>query len=108
MALKIRQKARYTGHEHWKWSVWLEGTASQLSGVRAVRYLLHHTFNPPTRLVESRRTHFRLDESGWGEFRIRADVIFKDGTQRRLIHDLKLDYPRNRKSKDAAGEKIRP
>jgi hypothetical protein len=36
---------------------------------------------------------FRLETSGWGTFRLRAEVIMKNGRKQDLRHELELHYP---------------
>ena len=73
MALRLAQESRPAG-ENWKWSVWLTGTDEDLDTVSSVRYILHSTFKNPVREIADRDSSFRLQSSGWGEFRIFAHV----------------------------------
>jgi transcription initiation factor IIF auxiliary subunit len=93
MPLSIEQDAQYVGNDRWSWSVWLEGSTSELDDIDRVVYILHPTFHNPVREVEDRNSKFRLDTSGWGTFTIRAKVIHRDGRETPLKHDLKLVYP---------------
>ena len=93
MALVIEQEASYEGADRWKWSVWLEGPATELDSLDHVTYILHPTFYQPVREVSDRRTKFRLDTSGWGTFTIHAKAKYKDGREIVLDHDLDLRYP---------------
>jgi transcription initiation factor IIF auxiliary subunit len=113
--MQLTQKTKYLGSERWQWSVWLEGAKDELSKVRKVRYLLHPTFDPPTRWVDDRRSKFRLDCAGWGEFTIRADVFLADEEVLHLKHELRLEYPaakkktpttRNSKSSSVTHEQV--
>jgi transcription initiation factor IIF auxiliary subunit len=93
VALKIAQDYKYVGQDYWKWSVWLEGPARELDRVASVTYTLHPTFIRPVRTIDSREHKFRLKTSGWGTFTIYAQVNRKDGSIRKLKHNLVLLYP---------------
>jgi delta 1-pyrroline-5-carboxylate dehydrogenase len=54
---------------------------------------LHPTFDQPVQRVRDRRTKFRLDQWGSGEFEINAHVLKKDGTKTHLTHWLELPGP---------------
>lgn len=90
MSIQIAQSCAPAGKDHWKWSVWLDGTPEELDGVDHVVYTLHPTFAEPVRSVEDRAGDFRLDASGWGEFAIHADVHHRDGRVEKLEHWLVL------------------
>jgi transcription initiation factor IIF auxiliary subunit len=93
MSLSIQQEQTYVGHDRWKWSVWVDGSAEELDKIDHVMYVLHPTFHKPVREVSDRNTKFRLDTSGWGTFTIHARAFFKDGREMPLEHDLVLAYP---------------
>jgi hypothetical protein len=89
--MKIEQKARQIDAERWDWAVWVEGTKEELAGIGSVEYTLHPTFSNPVRVVTDRRTKFRLEEYGNGEFQIRARLELKSGRTKTLRHWLKLE-----------------
>jgi len=93
MCFSIQQNADYQGNDWWKWAVWLEGPDNKLDKVRSVTYHLHPTFRDRIRTIESRNDKFKLESSGWGEFKIGVEVLYKKGKTKRLEHYLKLDYP---------------
>ncbi|MDH3499766.1 MAG: TIR domain-containing protein, partial [Acidimicrobiia bacterium] len=93
MALQIAQDYEYRSDDHWKWSVWLEGTEEELDQVDAVEYHLHPTFPNPVRVVDDRAGQFRLTASGWGVFKLEARVRHTDGSVTPLSHMLELAYP---------------
>ena len=93
MALSINQHQDYLGSDRWRWSVWLDGDSGELDAVDYVTYILHPTFHNPVRRVTDRFTNFRLETSGWGTFTVRANVIYRDGHESLLEHDLVLLYP---------------
>jgi transcription initiation factor IIF auxiliary subunit len=95
--MDIKQDEQYlgdsVGKDWWKWSVKLEGAPDELGKVDYVEYTLHPTFPEPVRYVDERESDFRLEAEGWGGFTIYANVVFKDGTQKQLEHELNLYYP---------------
>jgi transcription initiation factor IIF auxiliary subunit len=93
MRLTIAQSSKYQGNDYWKWSVWLEGPSEMLDRVDKVTYYLHRTFPNPVRIVETRRTKFRLNAAGWGGFSLVAKITDKDGCETRLEHEVVLKYP---------------
>ncbi len=95
--MRSEQKDIYVGDDWWDWSVWIEGTPAELSRVKSVTYILDSSFSSPVRVVRSRKTNFRLENSGWGEFTIEIEVNFQDGKSRKMSHDLKLHYPSTRR-----------
>lgn len=90
MPIQIAQSCAPAGKDHWKWSVWLDGTGPELDGVDHVVYTLHPTFPEPVRRITERETAFRLHSGGWGEFNIHAAVHFRDGRVEKLDHWLVL------------------
>lgn len=93
MALRIKQDYKYVGDDYWKWSVWIEGPASDLDRVSSVTYSLHPTFPNPIRKISSRKNKFRLRTAGWGVFMLYATVLNKNGMTEKLKHQLELRYP---------------
>jgi transcription initiation factor IIF auxiliary subunit len=91
--LSINQSQEYVGNDRWKWSVWLDGTQTEISDIDRVVYILHPTFHKPVREITDRSTNFRLNTSGWGTFRLYAKAIHRDGRETTLNHDLVLQYP---------------
>ena len=93
MPLSIRQHAQYEGQDYWKWGVRLDGTPEELDAVHHVMYILHPTFNKPVREIYDRTSNFSMETGGWGTFTLLAKVVFKDGHDEVLKHDLELAYP---------------
>lgn len=90
MPIQIEQSCAPAGKDHWKWSVWLDGTEQELDSVDHVVYTLHPTFPEPVRRIAERETAFRLYSAGWGEFMIHAAVHYRDGRVEKLDHWLYL------------------
>jgi hypothetical protein len=91
--LNILQDQTYRGEDWWDWSVWLDGPKEEMDAVERVLWRLHPTFTPSTVTTTDRNAAFRLRTSGWGTFKIRADVALRGGGERRLEHELELFYP---------------
>jgi hypothetical protein len=98
MTIRIKQQTTPKGRDWWEWSVWLEGTKKDLDAIDHVEYTLHPTFPNPVRPVANRRTGFRLDSSGWGEFTIYLEIKNKDGSTKKRRHYLKLNEPETSKA----------
>ncbi len=99
----VKQSYTYTGDDYWNWSVWIESKdRDKLDKISSVTYHLHNTFLDPVRVVTNRKTKFKLESSGWGEFRIYIVIKLKGNTVIELTHDLKLEYPT---SKQQVGSK---
>ncbi|MBR0960213.1 pYEATS domain-containing protein [Bradyrhizobium japonicum] len=88
--LKIAQLSEQIEPSYWGWSVWLEGSPEEIAAVEEVVWKLHPTFSSPEVRVTDRTSNFRLVRSGWGEFRIQADVRMNNGQNLALSHWLRL------------------
>jgi len=93
MSYRIKQEASYQGNNRWKWGVWIEAPGPELDRVAAVTYGLHPTFPQPIRFVTDRARNFRLDSSGWGEFKIDVTIETQSGKRTHQHHWLTLSYP---------------
>jgi transcription initiation factor IIF auxiliary subunit len=91
--MKIAQEEHYQGDDWWVWKVWIDAPAAELKEVNSVAWHLHPSFDPKDVEVDDRASKFALQTSGWGTFRVRATVKLKDGTVRKLVHELELSYP---------------
>jgi transcription initiation factor IIF auxiliary subunit len=96
--LTIQQDERYAGDDWWSWSLQLDGPKRALDDVEYVEYTLHPTFANPVRRVATRKNGFMLKTAGWGVFPVYVQVVGKDGTVRRMKHQLRLHYPDGRKN----------
>jgi hypothetical protein len=96
--LSLRNTATFTGfydskgRARYEWTAYIEGPPSKLREIQSVQYHLHEgTFSPSVRNVPvSPEDGFALTMTGWGTFRLRATVFFKDGTTLELSHDLEF------------------
>jgi hypothetical protein len=79
-----------------KWyvvDIWLAGPDSQRKDVEWVNYELHPTFTP-REVRRTDATDFRLSLRIWGEFTVRAQVRFRDGSSLNLARYLTLPAAR--------------
>jgi hypothetical protein len=106
MTLNIAQSCEQVDQGWWNWSVWLDGPSEELDNVESVTYLLHSTFPNPVREIVDRDNAFRLDARGWGEFMIRATVLFRDGATRQLSHWLVLESGDTLRADTPSGEVV--
>ena len=90
MTLRLMNDSEPINDSRWRWSVWVEGPASELDRVKAVRYTLHPTFPDPVRIVTDRSSKFRLESSGWGEFSIMAQLTLTDDRVESLERWIRL------------------
>ena len=90
MTIQIKQQTVLKSKDWWEWSVWLEGDKKQLDAIDHVVYTLHPTFPNPVVHISDRKTGFRLDSSGWGEFTIYLQINRKDGSTTKREHYLEL------------------
>lgn len=90
MTIQIKQQTVLKGNDWWEWSVWLEAGKQQLDVIDHVVYTLHPTFPNPVVHISDRKTGFRLDSAGWGEFTIYLQINHKDGSTTRREHYLEL------------------
>ena len=99
MTIQIKQQTVPKGKDWWEWSVWLDGEKKQLDAIDDVVYTLHPTFPNPVVRVANRKTGFRLDSSGWGEFTIYLQINKKDGSTTKQEHYLELKDAEGRASR---------
>ena len=91
--MEIKQDSQYVDEDWWQWSVQLKDSRPELDKVKYVEYSLHPTFPQPVRRISNRDSNFKLETAGWGEFPIDAKVVYKDGSEIKLKHELELKYP---------------
>ena len=75
----------------WEWKVFITAHKSILENIKCVEYTLHPTFPNPVNLVcvkGSDSQAFPFEAQGWGTFRIKVIVYFKDKSFSELYHDL--------------------
>jgi hypothetical protein len=89
-AIKTRNTSHKVSDNLWDWTVFIETDSGTLSSIQCVEYTLHPTFPQPVRTVCTPSNNFALSSQGWGTFEIKVRVIFRDGTERRLTHQLRF------------------
>lgn len=93
MEYRIAQSQTYLGNDYWNWSAWIEAAPEALREIDHVTWILHPTFSPSRLENLSRETGFRLDTSGWGTFRLRAELHRQSGELLSVSRMLELTYP---------------
>lgn len=79
-----------------KWMIYVRGDEEfpDISDcVEKVRFLIHQSYHP-NNMIEVVKPPFQLTRRGWGEFKARVQIFFKNSRQNKpvdLYHDLKLD-----------------
>lgn len=93
---KIGQSSKKDSNrkDYYKWEVWIENGENDISEIDYVEYLLHSTFNNRLRKSTDASSSFKIESSGWGEFRVEITIAKKSGTTFQMAHWLKLsdDY----------------
>jgi hypothetical protein len=93
MSYRIAQDFEYAKNDYWRWWAWIACDDAELDKIKEVIWILHPSFEPAQVIAKEKSNKFRLQTAGWGTFLLRATVKLKDGTQRPLTHNLRLEYP---------------
>ena len=93
MSYRIAQDFDYAGNDYWHWRAWIEAEPAMMQAVDKVVWLLHPSFKRTRITTANRSSGFMLKASGWGTFRLRAEVVLNSGESRTLSKTLKLEYP---------------
>lgn len=89
--IETQNSATRVGDNKWEWSIYLNTDAQTLSKISCVEYILHETFPDRVKTICNPTGGFALNATGWGTFKIRVTVLFKDGTRLRLPdHQLRF------------------
>jgi tetratricopeptide (TPR) repeat protein len=81
------------------WEIHLVAPDDVLADIAKVIYYLHPSFLNPVEEIDRERdpdaekNGFRLSSRGWGEFRVKVKITFKDGIEITKYHWLKLAGP---------------
>jgi hypothetical protein len=89
--IETRNIATKIGKVRWRWSVFIESDSETLAMIDCVEYTLHPTFPDPVQKIcnmGSPTQAFATHATGWGTFKIKLRVFFRDGTIRDLDHQL--------------------
>jgi transcription initiation factor IIF auxiliary subunit len=63
---------------YYNWTIFVQADDATLSSIDHVEYLLHPTFSDPQVSSNTRINNFSYTSTGWGEFEIKAKIIFKN------------------------------
>ncbi len=85
---------KYDDQVAYEWEVALDAPAQIIEQIEFVNYRLHPTFEPPSQIVRSRETNFRLKRVGWGVFPIQLEIHFADGSIGHTVHNLTFSEAR--------------
>lgn len=75
------------------WTVYLKGSTATFASINYVEYTLHPTFPKPVQQIRASKTNpaFSVSASGWGEFELKAKIVFRSPAQRPLYLNYQLD-----------------
>lgn len=97
MILKMNSEARRiadrAGRPYYQWRVFVDENPGVLDRIRCIEYTLHPTSPQPHQTVDDPEGGFVLEGRAWGEFRIIAEVFYKDGTREAQQHFLDFSKP---------------
>lgn len=91
LVIKTGNTAQKLNDDLWKWKIYIAAPNSILNKIKCVEYTLHPTFPNPVHLVCTRGNGskaFPLEARGWGTFRVKVLIYFKDKSTRELYHNL--------------------
>jgi transcription initiation factor IIF auxiliary subunit len=94
--IKTYNSSIYLGNNKWSWKVYLGASKATLGKIKTVTYTLHRSFSPNVIKVPKigdNNFPFAFSATGWGEFTIRVDIAFNNGTTKILYHPLKFQTP---------------
>jgi len=79
-----------TNENYYNWAIWIENGESDIADIESVIYLLHSTFKNRVHEFTDPSTNFKIESSGWGEFRVEITIKKKSGESLQLAHWLAL------------------
>lgn len=74
----------------WNWTIFVKADRSALAQIDCVEYTLHPTFRNPVRKVCASDNDFSLSMNGWGTFRVKVRILYRDGGEKTLYHRLQF------------------
>lgn len=93
MDIQLKNNWKYKGNDWWEWEAFVDdGGSGEIKDIEFVEYVLHPTFPDPIRRIDSRNNNFKLQTEGWGEFKLKAFLHKKDGSKKKLEHNIELQY----------------
>ena len=96
MEISVDNTSRYAGkrmlgekeYDWWNWTIFVKADSRVLEQIDCVEYTLHRTFSDPVRTVCNREDDFSLSMNGWGTFRVKVRLMYRDGGEKTLYHRL--------------------
>lgn len=89
--MKLRNRWNYKGEDLWSWEAFIDDEGSgEFEKIDHVEYVLHPTFPQPIRRIDDPEGGFVMKTEGWGIFDLKAFVHMKDGSKKRLTHEIEL------------------
>jgi len=94
-SLKLNIKSKYIrftlSRNHFHITVQIDGSEKELNSISMVKYYLDVTMPDPIVDNHDSSTNFSIKFSVWGEYPIKAEVYFKNGSIVELYGDIKFD-----------------
>ncbi len=94
MSVKLSNHARWIkktkDYDWYDWEVFVDETEEKLDEIDHIVYFLHQTFPDPVRTIVDKGSGFALKSRGWGEFDLKARVVYKDGKVEHVTYPLDL------------------
>lgn len=87
-AINVENIATDLEKNRWRWTIFIAEDESTLSQIEYVEYTLHPTFPNPQQRVYEQRTNFAYTAIGWGTFKIKGKVFFKNNQIEKFEHYL--------------------
>ena len=92
--IETKNTSMYLGNQKWKWEIFLTSDKKTINDIACVTYYLHKSFPDPVQKVCTKGygpRNFVYGASGWGTFRIKVQIKFKNGKTKSLYHDLTFE-----------------
>lgn len=81
--------SNYLGNDRWAWKIYINTSNETLNKIGAVTYTLHDTFQPNkihVREIGNINSPFALNASGWGTFKIKVEISYKDDRPIKVLY----------------------
>jgi transcription initiation factor IIF auxiliary subunit len=90
----VKNTSTYVGAGRWDWTISVDADSDTLRQIECVEYTLHPTFPDPVRKVcHQPETKFALSSSGWGTFKVKVRILYKNGRVEDIEHQLTFRKP---------------
>jgi hypothetical protein len=87
-SIKTKNTSTRVKDGRWDWTVFIDTDPVTMARIDCVEYTLHKTFPNPVRKRCNPKDKFALNTNGWGTFRVKVKLMFKNGSEKLLFHDL--------------------